>query len=90
LIFDDLCHGRFDSRGAAPFLGAIDGLAERGAEAVILGCTEIPIVVNDGNSSLPTLDTTRLLAGAAVRLATSSERLPGAGEWIHCSPSWLG
>jgi aspartate racemase len=37
---------------------------------VVLGCTEIPLLVNDGNSPLPVLDSTRLLARAALRQAT--------------------
>jgi aspartate racemase len=85
LIFDELCNGRFGPAVAAPFLRAIERLKERGAEAVILGCTEIPLVVNDENSALPTLDTTRLLAQYAVRLAVSGAVLPAAGSWISCS-----
>src|SRR5262245_8822127 len=79
LIFDELCNGRFGPAVAAPFLRAIERLKERGAEAVILGCTEIPIVVSDENSALPILDTTRLLARCAVGLAVSDAALPGAG-----------
>jgi aspartate/glutamate racemase len=41
----------------------------RGCDAVILGCTEIPLIMNDSNSPLPTLDSTRLLAQAALRRA---------------------
>jgi aspartate racemase len=41
-----------------------------GCDAVILGCTEIPLLMNDANSPLPTLDSTRLLARAALRRAT--------------------
>ncbi len=84
LIFDELCNGRFGPAVAAPFLRAIERLKERGAEAVILGCTEIPIVVNDENSALPTLDTTRLLARYAVSLAVSDAALPAVGSWIPC------
>jgi aspartate racemase len=40
-----------------------------GCEAVILGCTEIPLIIDDGNSPLPVLDSTRLLARAALRRA---------------------
>ena len=45
-----------------------------GCDAVILGCTEIPLIMNDANSPLPTLDSTRLLAMAAVRRAVSEGR----------------
>ena len=40
-------------------------------DAVVLGCTEIPLIINDANSPLPTLDSTRLLARAAFRRATT-------------------
>ncbi len=49
---------------------------------MILECAEIPIGVNDENSALPTLDTTRLLARYAVGLAVSDAALPEAGSWI--------
>jgi aspartate racemase len=42
---------------------------EIGCDAVVLGCTEIPLIMNDANSPLPTLDSTRLLARAALRRA---------------------
>jgi len=41
-------------------------------DAVVLGCTEIPLLINDENSLLPTLDSTRLLAQAALRRAVNS------------------
>ena len=90
LIFDELCNARIGPDVAAPFLEAIQRLKERGAEAVILGCTEIPIIVNDENSALPTLDTTRLLARYAVKLAMSAGTLPAAGVWIPCEEGWAG
>jgi aspartate racemase len=43
-----------------------------GCDAVVLGCTEIPLIMNDSNATLPTLDSTRLLARAAVRQAVGS------------------
>jgi aspartate racemase len=63
------------------FRSAIDALKGEGAECVILGCTEIPLIINEENSSLPTLDSTRLLARDAVRLAMSGDVIPGKG-WI--------
>ncbi|MBK8100685.1 MAG: amino acid racemase [Planctomycetes bacterium] len=81
LIFAELCNGRFGPAVTAPFLRAIERLRARGAEAVILGCTEIPIIVDDANSALPTLDTTRLLARYAARLAVSGAELPANG-WV--------
>ena len=46
-----------------------------GCDAVVLGCTEIPLIMNDANSPLPTLDSTRLLARAALRRATRTQQL---------------
>ena len=47
----------------------IEHFRQDGCDAVVLGCTEIPLIINDANSSLPTLDSTRLLARAALRAA---------------------
>jgi aspartate racemase len=44
-------------------------MKDEGCDAVVLGCTEIPLIMNDGNSPLPTLDSTRLLARAALQRA---------------------
>lgn len=85
IIFEQLCKGQFGDGATRPFLEAIDRLRARGAQAVILGCTEIPIIVNDGNTSLPTLDSTRLLARHAVELAISDAVLPPRGAWVPCS-----
>jgi aspartate racemase len=46
-------------------------MKEQGCDAVVLGCTEIPLIMNDGNSPLPTLDSTRLLARAALKRAVT-------------------
>jgi aspartate racemase len=48
-----------------------------GCDAVVLGCTEIPLIMNDANSPLPTLDSTRLLARAALHRAVQGQ--PGCG-----------
>ena len=58
-IFDELCQGVFKSETTALFVDAIRQLKERGAECVILGCTEIPLIITPDNSPLPTLDSTR-------------------------------
>lgn len=47
--------------------------AQEGCDAVVLGCTEIPLIISDANSALPTLDSTRLLARAALRRAVNRE-----------------
>ena len=51
------------------FQQVIEKMKRAGCEAVVLGCTEIPLIINDANSPLPTLDSTRLLARAALRRA---------------------
>jgi aspartate/glutamate racemase len=52
----------------------IGRMKEEGCDAVVLGCTEIPLLMNDANSPLPTLDSTRLLARAALRRAVTTDR----------------
>ena len=70
IIFGELVRGVFTDRSRAYFHGVIAALAARGAEAVVLGCTEIPLLVRQAESPLPTLDSTRLLARAAIQEAT--------------------
>ena len=67
IIFDELAYGVVTPQSVACFQGVIDGMKQQGCDAVVLGCTEIPLIMNDGNSPLPTLDSTRLLARAALR-----------------------
>lgn len=69
LIMDELVQGVLAPRSVARFLEVIGGLQARGCDAVVLGCTEIPLIVSDANSPLPTLDSTRLLARAALARA---------------------
>ncbi len=69
IIFDELVNAQFTSRSLAYFQEVIRGLADQGCDAVVLGCTEIPLLVAPEASSLPTLDSTRLLARAAVKKA---------------------
>jgi len=66
IIFDELVYGIFKPEAVATFQRVIAGMKEEGCDAVVLGCTEIPLIMNDGNSPLPTLDSTRLLARAAL------------------------
>lgn len=84
-IFDQLCLGVFDKSTTDMFLGAIDDLKSRGAECVVLGCTEIPLIVTDENSSLPTFDSTRLLAKYAVLEAVSERRIEMKSGWLPVS-----
>lgn len=69
IIMEELVCGRFEPAGTVFFQRVIRRLQAAGAEAVILGCTEIPLIIDDANSALPTLDSTRLLARAALRRA---------------------
>ena len=66
---DELVCGVFRPEATAHLRRVIGRMAEAGCDAVVLGCTEIPLIMNDGNSPLPTLDSTRLLAQAALRRA---------------------
>lgn len=69
VIMDELVYGKFTAEGVRFFQSTIERLKAQGCEAVILGCTEIPLIISDTNSVLPTLDSTRLLARAALRKA---------------------
>ncbi|MGJ5135194.1 aspartate/glutamate racemase family protein [Bradyrhizobium oligotrophicum] len=71
IIMDELVYGRFEPPSVAAFQAIITRLKEEGCDAVALGCTEIPLIIDDANSPLPTLDSTRLLARAALARATS-------------------
>jgi aspartate racemase len=66
IIFDELVAAQFTATSRAYFTAVINDLAERGCEAVVMGCTEIPLIVSAETSPLPLLDSTRLLARAAL------------------------
>jgi aspartate racemase len=66
IIFDELTLGRVEERSRATYAAIIDGLADTGAEAVVLGCTEIELLVRPEDSPLPLLDSMRTHAEAAV------------------------
>ena len=69
IIFDELVNGIFRSESLGVFRAIIDRMKSEGCDAVVLGCTEIPLLVTPENSPLPVLDSTRLLARAALRKA---------------------
>ncbi len=69
VIFDELVNARFTAESLALFQRVIGGLKAEGCDAVVLGCTEIPLLVGPEDSPLPTLDSTRLLARSAVERA---------------------
>jgi aspartate racemase len=72
IIFDELVEGVFTDTSRARFYDVIAGLRDRGCDAVALACTEIPLLVRPEESPLPTLDSTRLLAAAALRESLGS------------------
>lgn len=71
LIFEELIAGVFRPEAIASLQRVIAGMKDEGCDAVVLGCTELPLIMNDDNSPLPTLDSTRLLARAALRRAAA-------------------
>ncbi len=80
VIFEELCLGVLSDVSRAAYLRIIAALAARGCDAVALVCTEIPLLITPDVSPLPVLDSTRLLAVAAVEVAVG-EREP---------PTWRG
>lgn len=69
IIMDELVCGVFKPESVAYIQRVIDSMKRDGCDAVVLGCTEIPLIIGDRNSPLPVLDSTRLLARAALRRA---------------------
>jgi len=69
IIMDELVYGNFKPEAIAYFQQVMQRMKHDGADAVVLGCTEIPLIMNDANSPLPVLDSTRILARAALRRA---------------------
>lgn len=78
IIFDELVLGDFNEKSRATYVSVIKKLAARGCDCVALVCTEIPLLVSPEVSPLPTLDSTRLLARAALDVALGEQSLP---EW---------
>jgi aspartate racemase len=70
IIMDELTYGVFKPEAVDEFRRVFTRMKAEGCDAAALACTEIPLIMNDDNSPLPTLDTTRLLAQAALRRAT--------------------
>ena len=78
IIFDELCLGVFTDESRSAYVRIIDQLTGQGCDAVALVCTEIPLLVAADDSPLPVLDSTRLLARAAVDVAIGDRPMP---EW---------
>jgi len=71
IIMDELVCGVFKPAAVEYFQQVIEKMKRARCDAVVLGCTEIPLIMSDANSPLPTLDSTRLLARAALRRAVA-------------------
>jgi aspartate racemase len=77
IIFNELVYGRFEDSSRRYFRTVIEALGARGCDAVVLGCTEIPLLITDADSPLPAIDSTRTLARAAIR-----EAMFGKFGWV--------
>lgn len=69
IIFDELVHGEIKEPSKAALLSIIDHAAKRGAEGVILGCTELGLILDEGDPVVPGFDTTRIHCSAVVDAA---------------------
>jgi aspartate racemase len=76
IIMDELVYAVFKPESVAYFQRVIGRMKNEGCDAVVLGCTEIPLIVNNANSPLPVLDSTRLLARAALDRAVQPAAAP--------------
>ena len=96
IIYDELCLGRLLDSSRAELLAIVDRLAAQGAQGVVLGCTELPLLLQPGDCTLPSFDTTELHARAAVafsasrmswpssrRISESSSRMPISSSTIR-------
>ena len=73
IIFSELVNGIFTEESRLYFNDAIGAFKQNGCDTVVLGCTEIPLIVNPNDCPLPSLDSTRLLARAAIRKAIEKD-----------------
>jgi aspartate racemase len=69
IIYEELCRGRITEASRAAFVDIVEALAGQGAEAVVLGCTEIGLLLRPQDTAVPLYDTTLIHADAAVRAA---------------------
>ena len=77
IIMDELVYGVFKPEAIADFQRVIRRMKDEGCDAVVLGCTEIPLIMNESNSPLPLLDSARLLVRAALYRAVHGAATPG-------------
>ncbi|ELV8768264.1 aspartate/glutamate racemase family protein [Vibrio vulnificus] len=73
IIYDELCRGIIRTESREQYLNIVNSLHEQGAEAVILGCTEIALLIQQKHTKVPLYDTTEIHAARAVQLATSND-----------------
>jgi len=73
IIYKELVLGKIKDKSKKIYLKIIDDLIERGAEGIILGCTEIPLLISDKDVGVPVLNTTKIHAEKAVRLALNKD-----------------
>ena len=78
IIFDELVCGKFLPKSFSYLLDLMTSLKDAGCDAVVLGCTELPILVADQLTPLPTLDSTRILARAALAKAAAAPQIQSA------------
>ena len=71
VIYEELCVGVIRAESREEYRTVMRHMAERGAEGILLGCTEIGLLVDQSDSSVPLFDTTRIHAERAVELALS-------------------
>lgn len=71
VIFEELCRGKFKEDSKAAYLDIIHRLEKKGAQGIILGCTEIPLLISQEDCQLPLFDTTFIHASKAVKFALS-------------------
>lgn len=69
IIFEELVYGVIKEHSKSFFLSLVEDFKKKGCDAVVLGCTELPLIIFPGESFLPVLDSTRILARAALRNA---------------------
>lgn len=72
VIYDELCQGKIEASSKAHYVRILQDLANKGTEGIILGCTEIMLLVGQGDSLVPVFDTTTIHAVAAVDFALES------------------
>ncbi|MBD1557099.1 aspartate/glutamate racemase family protein [Vibrio sp. S9_S30] len=73
VIYEELCHGQILDASKSIYLDVIDALSEQGAQAIILGCTEIALLVKPSDTAIPLYDTTHLHAQSAVEFALAKD-----------------